>query len=457
MGEPNRYIPHTDEDCQKMLETIGLKKMEDLFRSIPEECQCRLSKPLNLPEAMSESDLIEHIQGLESPIFSGERWSSFLGAGAYQHFIPSVVSSLVSRSEFYTAYTPYQPEISQGTLQAIFEYQTLMCQLTGMEVSNASLYDGASALAEAVLMAHRITKRKKVLLSDAVHPDYRKVIETYVNPDQQEIIRIPYKKDEGRTDEKALVSLLGDDVGAVVIQSPNFFGVIEELHGFGEKVHDAGGILIAGFSETVAYGILAPPGELGADIVAGEGQSLGMPPSFGGPYLGIFASREKFVRNMPGRLIGETVDLEGKRGFVLTLATREQHIRRERATSNICTNEGLCALMATVFLSCFGKKGLRDLALMNLSKAEYAKKTVSKIRGCKIAFSSPTFNEFVLRIEADPEKVLKELKKERILGGLSLAAFYPDLKQHLLVTFTELNSREEIDRWASVLGKALKR
>ncbi len=456
MGESNRYIPHTDEDCRKMLETIGLEKMEDLFRSIPEECQCRLSKPLKLPEAMSESDLIGHIQGLESPIYSGERWSSFLGGGAYKHFIPSVVSSLVSRSEFYTAYTPYQPEISQGTLQAVFEYQTLICQLTGMEVSNASLYDGASALAEAVLMAHRITKRKKVLLSDAVHPDYRKVIETYINPDQQEIIHIPYKKEEGRTDEKVLASLLGDDVGAVVIQSPNFFGVIEELKDLGEKVHQAGGILIAGFSEAVAYGILAPPGELGADIVAGEGQSLGIPLSFGGPYLGIFASREKFVRTMPGRLIGETVDLEGKRGFVLTLATREQHIRRERATSNICTNEGLCALMATVFLSCFGKKGFRDLALMNLSKADYAKRRVSRIPGCKFAFSSPTFNEFALKIEGDPEKVLKKLRGERILGGLYLGTFYPELKQHLLVTFTELNTKEEIDHWASALEKALR-
>ena len=453
MGDFNRYIPQTEEDCRKMLETIGVKNVEDLFGSIPAEC--RFSKPLNLPQALSEPDLLAHFEGLQSPIFSGGRWSSFLGAGAYQHFVPSVVSSLISRSEFYTAYTPYQPEISQGTLQAIFEYQTLMCQLTGMEVSNASLYDGASSLAEAVLMAHRVTKRKKVLLSRAVHPDYRKVVETYVDPDQQEIVTIPYQKDEGRTDEKALAELLDGEVGAVVIQSPNFFGAIEDLQGIGEKVHQAGGLLIAGFSEAVAYGILAPPGELGADVAAGEGQSLGMPVSFGGPYLGIFATREKFVRNMPGRLVGETVDLEGKRGFVLTLATREQHIRRERATSNICTNEGLCALMATIFLSCFGKQGLRELALMNLSKAEYAKKAISSIRSCQLAFASPTFNEWVLKIEGDPEKVLAELKEEKILGGLSLGKFYPELNRHLLMTFTELNTRDEIDGWAKALKRIL--
>jgi glycine dehydrogenase subunit 1 len=382
--------------------------------------------------------------------------SGFLGAGAYHHFIPAVVSHLVSRSEFSTAYTPYQAEVSQGTLQAIFEYQTLMCQLTGMEVSNASMYDGASSLAEAVLMAHRITKRKKVLLSQAVHPEYRRVIQTYIDPDQQEIIGVPYQKEEGRTDEKILFDLLKEDVSAVVIQSPNFFGVIEDLQPIGEKIHGCGGLMIVGFSESVAYGILQPPGAMGADIVAGEGQSLGIPVSYGGPYLGIFATLETFVRNMPGRLVGETIDLEGKRGFVLTLATREQHIRRERATSNICTNEGLCALMATVFLSCLGKEGLKELAMMNLSKAEYAKKVVSRIRGCKLNFTGPTFNEFVLRIEKEPEEVLEKLKKETILGGLPLEKFFSELDHHLLVTVTEMNRKEEIDRWGEALEKALK-
>jgi glycine dehydrogenase subunit 1 len=449
MQDQIRYIPHTEEDIRKMLDALGLKKLEDLFQAIPKEY--RLSKPLNLPEPLSEPDLLRHIQELQSPMMSG-----FLGAGAYHHFIPAAVSHLVSRSEFSTAYTPYQPEISQGTLQAIFEYQTLMCQLTGMEVSNASMYDGASSLAEAVLMAHRITKRKKVLLSQAVHPEYRRVIQTYIDPDQQEIVPVPYQKKEGRTDEKVLLDLLKEDVSAVVIQSPNFFGVIEDLQRIGGKIHDCGGLMIVGFSESVAYGILQPPGAMGADIVAGEGQSLGIPVSYGGPYLGIFATLETFVRNMPGRLVGETIDLEGKRGFVLTLATREQHIRRERATSNICTNEGLCALTTTVFLSCLGKEGLKELAMMNLSRTEYAKKVVSRIRGCKLNFTGPTFNEFVLRIEKEPEEVLEELRKERILGGLPLEKFYPELDHHLLVTVTEMNRKEEIDRWGEALEKALK-
>jgi len=443
-----RYIPHTEEDCREMLGVIGVKEVEDLFQTIPKEY--RLSKPLNLPQPLSEPDLIRHFQGLQVPMMS-----SFLGAGAYHHFIPTVVPSLVSRSEFYTAYTPYQPEISQGTLQAIFEYQTLMCQLTGMEVSNASFYDGASSLAEAVLMAHRITRKKKVLLSRAIHPEYRRVIQTYIDPDQQEIVLIPYQKEGGRTDEKILFDLLKEDVSAVVIQSPNFFGVVEDLHPIAERIHNMGGLMIVGFSEAVAYGILQPPGAMGADIVAGEGQSLGIPVSFGGPYLGIFATLEKFVRNMPGRLVGETIDLEGKRGFVLTLATREQHIRRERATSNICTNEGLCGLMATVFLSCLGKEGLKELAMMNLSKTEYAKKIVSGIRGCKLNFTGPTFNEFVLQIEKAPEEVLEKLKKEEILGGLPLTRFYPELDHHLLVTVTEMNRKEEIDCWAEALEKAL--
>jgi glycine dehydrogenase subunit 1 len=440
-----RYLPHTEEDIRKMLDAIGVKKVEDLFQIIPKEV--RLSKPLNLPEPLSEPDLLRHFRRLQVPMTS-----NFLGAGAYHHFVPAVVPNLVSRSEFYTAYTPYQPEISQGTLQAIFEYQTLMCQLTGMEVSNASLYDGASSLAEAVLMAYRITKKKKVLLSQAIHPEYRRVIQTYIDPDQQEIILVPYKRDEGRTNEKILFDLLKEDVSAVVIQSPNFFGVIEDLQPIGERVHGIGGLVIVGFSEAIAYGMMQPPGAMGADIVAGEGQSLGIPVSYGGPYLGIFTTQEKFVRNMPGRLVGETIDLEGKRGFVLTLATREQHIRRERATSNICTNEGLCALMATVYLSCLGKEGLKELAMMNLSKAEYAKRAVSRIRGCKLNFIAPTFNEFVLQIEKEPENVLGKLKKEGMIGGLPLGKFYPELDHHLLVTVTEMNKKEEIDRWAEALS-----
>ncbi len=444
----SRFFPHTEEEIQEMLKTIGLKGLKDLFEVIPENV--RLSSPLNLPSPLSEPDLMEHLQHLQSPIYP-----CFLGGGAYYHFIPSVVSHLTSRSEFYTAYTPYQPEISQGTLQAIFEYQSLMCQLTGMEVSNASMYDGASSLAEAVLMAYRITKKRKVLLSEAIHPEYRKVIQTYLDSDQQQIISIPYEKEGGRTNIEILLDRLDEEVSAVVIQNPNFFGVIEDFHKIVEEVHQAGALFIVGFSEAIAYGILTPPGAMGADIVAGEGQSLGIPLSYGGPYLGIFTTREKFVRNMPGRLVGETVDLEGKRGFVLTLATREQHIRRERATSNICTNEGLCALIATIFLSCLGEEGLRELAVMNLSKAEYAKKIASQIKGCQLHFNTPTFNEFVLEIEGEPERILERWREERILGGLWLKRFYPELSHHLLVTVTEMVKKEEIDRWGEILVKSI--
>ncbi|MGQ9647154.1 MAG: aminomethyl-transferring glycine dehydrogenase subunit GcvPA [Thermodesulfobacteriota bacterium] len=445
-----RYIPHTPEDIRRMLEAIGVERVEELFQTIPPNN--RLSKPLNLSQAIGELDLLRHLQGLEPSLHP-----SFLGGGAYHHFIPAIVPTLISRSEFYTAYTPYQPEISQGTLQSIFEYQTLMCQLTGMEVSNGSLYDGASSLAEAVLMAFRITKRRKILLSQAIHPEYRKVIETYLDPGQQDVIPIPYRKADGRLDERELCNLLDETVNAVVIQSPNFFGVIEDLQGIGEKIHQIGGMMIVGFSEAIAYGILAPPGSFGADIVAGEGQSLGIPLSFGGPYLGIFTTRNKHVRSMPGRLVGETVDLEGKRGFVLTLATREQHIRREKATSNICTNEGLCALMATIYLSGLGREGLREVAMLNLSKAEYAKKIALTIKGCKQTFSGPTFNEFVLEVDGDPEKVLRGMKKDQIIGGLPLRRFYPELNRHLLVTVTEMNTKEEIDRWAQSLAKALEK
>ncbi len=448
MEEFFRYLPHTKDDVQQMLDTIGIQKLEDLFESIPR--QFRLSKPLDLPSSLSEPDLIRHLQSYQSA-----RCSSFLGAGAYHHFIPAAVSHLISRSEFYTAYTPYQPEISQGTLQGIFEFQTLICQLTGMEVANASMYDGASSLAEAVLMAQRITKRKKVLLSQAVHPEYRRVIRTYVDPDQQEIALVPYRENEGQTDEKVLLDLLDEEVGAVVIQSPNFFGIIEDLLPVVGKIHEVGALMILAFSEAIAYGILRPPGEMGADIVAGEGQSLGMPITFGGPYLGIFTTRERFVRMMPGRLVGETVDLDGKRGFVLTLAAREQHIRRERATSNICTNEGLCALMATIYLSCFGKEGLREVAVMNLSKAEYAKKAASQIPGYRLAFSFPTFNEFVLEIEGNPEEVLRKVSEKKILGGVNLERFYPELHHHLLVTVTEMNPKEEIDAWAEALAESI--
>ncbi len=446
MKNYHRFIPHTEDDCRQMLKDIGVSSIEDLFESIPEAF--RLSSPLRLPEPLSEPELINLFRALEPQVFT-----SFLGAGAYRHFIPSVVQKLASRSEFYTAYTPYQAEISQGTLQAIFEYQSLMCQLTAMEVSNASMYDGATSLAEAALMAYRITRRPNILISMAVHPEYRKVLETYIDHDTQNLIKVPYNNDTGQTDMDFIFNQINDDLNAVIIQSPNFFGVIEDLTNLAEEIHKKGGLLILGFSEAISYGILKPPGFWGADIVFGEGQSLGIPLSYGGPYLGIFTTRERFVRNMPGRIVGETVDMEGERGFVLTLATREQHIRREKATSNICTNEGLCALMATIFLSCLGKEGLRELALMNLSKAEYAKKLFSKLEDVRLKFLAPTFNEFVIELNSDPEDVLIRLRKEGIIGGLPLKRYYPELDRDILITVTEMNKREEIEHLVETISK----
>jgi glycine dehydrogenase subunit 1 len=445
----SRYLPHTEDEIRKMLDAVGIDKVDDLFEAIP--AAVRLSGSLRLPSPLSETDLLRRIEGLGSPAFCGGPWASFLGAGAYHHFIPAVVPALASRSEFYTAYTPYQPEISQGTLQAIFEFQTLVCQLTGMEVANASLYDGATAVAEAVLMAHRITRRRKVLLAETVHPDYRRVLQTYLDPAEHEIVPLPFHKTRGSVGPDALTSLLDGEVSSVVIQSPNFFGIVEDLAAMSGPVHRAGGLLVAGFTEAVALGAVAPPGEAGADIVAGEGQSFGIPPSFGGPYLGLFSTRESFVRSMPGRLVGETVDIEGKRGFVLTLATREQHIRREKATSNICTNEGLCALMATIFLATLGREGLKEMARMNLSKARYAVKRAADVAGCEPAFDGPVFNEFVLRLEEDPGKTLSRMKEEKILGGLPLSRWFPEFDRHLLVTVTEMTGKEEIDRWAEAL------
>lgn len=446
MGNYHRYIPNTEDDCREMLKVIGVSSIEDLFESIPRNF--RLSSPLKLPEPFSESELINFFREIEPSTFI-----SFLGGGAYRHFIPSIVQKLASRSEFYTAYTPYQAEISQGTLQAIFEYQSLMCQLTAMEVSNASMYDGATSMAEGVLMAYRITKKPKIIVSSTVHPEYRKVLETYIDKDTQEIIKVPYNRETGQTDKDILYDQINDDLSAVIIQNPNFFGVIEDLTGLADIIHEKGGLLIVGFSEAIAYGILTPPGLFGADVVFGEGQSLGIPLSYGGPYLGIFTTRERFVRNMPGRLVGETVDMEGKRGFVLTLATREQHIRREKATSNICTNEGLCALMATVFLSSLGKEGLRELAIMNLSKAEYAKKLLSQAKDLRLKFLAPTFNEFVIELNGNPEDTLMRLRKKGILGGLPLSKYYPELNRHLLITVTEMNKREEIENLVDILTK----
>ncbi len=443
-----RYIPHTAGDVTEMLERIGVARLEDLFVEVP--AAVRLKRPLEIQEPASETELLRELKALALVNATPETHKSFLGGGAYYHFIPTVIDLLISRSEFYTAYTPYQPEISQGTLQAIFEFQTLICQLTGMDAANASMYDGASACAEAVLMAMRLTRRKRVLLSKALNPRYRGVVATYCRYLNMELVEVDIAAD-GRTDLEDLAAKLDDSTAAVVAGYPNYFGVIEDVAALAETSHEMGAKLVTAVAEPVALGLLKSPGELGADIVAGDGQSFGLPLSFGGPYVGFFAVRQKDVRGMPGRLVGETTDLEGQRGFVLTLATREQHIRREKATSNICSNQGLCALMATIFMSLLGKQGLREMAEQNLAKAAYARKQFSGLQGFSLVFDGPSFNEFVVRSEAPVAEVLSRLEAAGILGGIPLAADYPDLADCFLVCVTEQNQRAEIDALVAAL------
>lgn len=438
-----RYIPNTDKARQEMLEKIGVKSVDDLFSSIPDSL--RLKKPLNIPHAMSEPEVLRHMKGFSRKNDDLDSHISFLGAGAYNHFIPSVINHIISRSEFYTAYTPYQPEISQGTLQAIYEFQTLVCQLTGMEVANASMYDGASALAEAVLMAHRINDRKEVFLPRSIHPEYRQVVHTYCRYLGISIREIPYTEN-GIIDTGWLSKNISDNTSAVAIQNPNFFGCIEEIKDIEKLTHANDSIFIYCVTEPISLGILKPPADFGADIVVGEGQGLGNPVSFGGPYLGIFATREKYIRSMPGRLVGRTVDANGKTGFVLTLATREQHIRREKATSNICSNQALCALSAAVYMALMGKEGFKKLAILNLQKSNYAKEILSSLKGYKLKFKNPIFNEFVIETPISPDEINKNLLKEGIIGGLNLERFYPELKNCMLICITENHRKEDIDR-----------
>lgn len=443
-----RYIPHTTGDVTQMLERIGVATLEDLFVEVPESV--RLKRPLDIQEPASETELLRELKVLALGNATPETHKSFLGGGAYHHFIPTVIDLLISRSEFYTAYTPYQPEISQGTLQAVFEFQTLICQLTGMDAANASMYDGASACAEAVLMAMRLTRRKKVLLSKALNPRYRGVVATYCRYLNMELVEVAVAAD-GRTDLEDLAAKLDDSTAVVVAGYPNYFGVIEDVAVLAEKSHEHGAKLVTAVAEPIALGLLKSPGELGADIVAGDAQSFGLPLAFGGPYVGFFAVLQKDVRGMPGRLVGETTDLEGQRGFVLTLATREQHIRREKATSNICSNQGLCALMATIFMSLLGKQGLREMAEQNLAKAAYARKQLSGIKGFSLVFDGPAFNEFVVRSEAPVAEVLLRLEEAGILGGIPLGEDYPEMADCFLVCVTEQNQREEIDALVAAL------
>ncbi len=434
-----RYLPHTSEDITSMLAEVGVDDLDGLFPTIPEDCRYR--DELNLPEPLTEWELNDRMGALSDSMAVSPEYKMFIGAGSYEHYIPASVSNLLGRSEFVTSYTPYQPEISQGTLQAIYEYQTLTARLLGMEVANASIYDGASALAEALLMALRITRKRKVAISSLIHPFYRRVVQTYLEPSGYEIVELPYL-DDGRTDLSRLAGM--DDLAAVAVQSPNFFGCIENLKEIGEMAHEKSALLVASFTEPLAYGLFKNPGSQGADIVCGEGQSLGIPQSFGGPVLGMFASNMKYVRSMPGRLVGKTTDLDGKRGFVLTLATREQHIRREKATSNICTNNSLCALAAAMYMASIGGTGMRELAKLNYDKSEYLKSELKKA-GFKISFESPTFNEFVVEFSAGFEKTYERLLEKKIVAGLPLAPYYPELSSHYLLCVTETRTREDID------------
>ncbi len=423
-----------------MLRDVGADSLDDLFSQVPREC--RRDAPMVLPAPTTEWELNEQVKEIADMMEVQPDFNVLIGAGSYDHHIPAIIPALTSRSEFLTAYTPYQPEMAQGTLQGIFEYQTLTARLLGMDVANASIYDGASALAEALLMGIRIAKKKrKVAISRAVHPHYRQVVETYFRPTEFEVVEIPYLSD-GRTDLSGLSA--EDELAAVAIQSPNFFGVIEDLASAAEKIHGAQAVFITCFTEPLAYGLVKNPGSCGADVTCGEGQSFGIPRSFGGPGLGMFACLEKYVRSMPGRLVGQTTDLEGKRGYVLTLATREQHIRREKATSNICSNQGLCAMTAGMYMACLGGSGIRELSRLNYDKAEYFKKELTRA-GAEITFSSPTFNEFVVGFPKRFKSAAGRLKKKKIIAGLELDTYYPELEGKYLFCVTETVGREVMD------------
>jgi glycine dehydrogenase subunit 1 len=440
-----RYLPKSPADREQMLREIGCKSMDDLFAPIP--ASYRLKRDLKVPRQMAESEIIDFFRGCAEASAAG--YAMFLGAGAYSHYRPVVIDSLISRGEFFTAYTPYQPEISQGTLQAIFEFQTMICELTGMEVANASMYDGSTAATEAALMSGRVTGRRGVVVARSVHPEYREVLATYAHYQGMPITEVPFGEN-GRVQRAALEKAIGDDTACVLVQSPNFFGTIEDMAALAEIAHRKGALLVVAIAEAVSLGIVKPPSE--ADIVAMEVQSFGVPLSFGGPYAGVVATKEKFVRQMPGRLVGQTTDKQGRRGFVLTLSTREQHIRREKATSNICTNQALVALMANVFMTVYGREGLKELAKQNLAKAAYAAGEFAK--SAKVLFTgAPRFNEFVVQTGEDAKALNERLLGQKVIGGLALKRFYPELGNASLWCCTELTRKNAIDEAAKALSQ----
>ncbi len=440
------YLPATDNDIRYMLDKLGLDDVEDLFKDIPGNI--RLKTRLDLDPPKSELEVMAWLKDLADQNLDASKAAVFLGAGVYDHYIPAIVKHLVSRSEFYTAYTPYQPEISQGTLQAIFEYQSMICALTGMDVSNASLYDGASALAEAALMAVDATGRDQVLVSETVNPESLRVLKTYLNTKGIELIDIPMQ--DGVTDIEALNKKAGSNTAAILVQSPNFLGFIEDLSEAEKAAHENKALFVISV-DPISLGILKTPAEWNADIAVGEGQSLGSPMSFGGPGLGFIACKKALVRRMPGRIIGQTQDVNGKRGFVSTLQTREQHIRREKATSNICSNQALNALAACIYLSTVGREGIKEIALQCWHKAHYAASAMTRSGRYKLAYDQPFFMEFPVTSDIDPGLIQDSLLKNGIIGGLSLEKYYPELKNTILYCVTEKRTREEIDTLCSVL------
>jgi glycine dehydrogenase subunit 1 len=439
------YVLNTPADVRAMLDKIGVKSVEDLFRGIPEAV--RLKRPLNVPPALTEIELQQHMTALAKSCVSPDDAVCFLGGGSYDHFIPAVVDTVAGRGEYYTAYTPYQAEASQGSLQAFFEYQTLICQLTGLGVANASLYDGGSAVAEAMVMAMGIApKRNKVLMAESVHPEYRRTVQTYAADLDVGVVTLPAP--EGWLDPDKLKSAVDDQTLCVIVQHPNFFGNLEEVDAISRVVHERGALFVVSF-DPISLGLLKRPGQYGADIAIAEGQGLGNPMAFGGPYLGILACRDEFVRKIPGRLVGQTVDREGRRCWVLTLQTREQHIRRERATSNICTNQGLFALRAAVYLAALGPHGLRETADLCTRKAHYAADQLTRLPGVKLRFDRPFFKEFVVQVPGDVPALLSRLLKAGYHGGLPLGRWYPALGNCLSIAVTEKRTRAEIDGLAA--------
>lgn len=441
-----RYLPKSPSDRKKMLSAIGVASVNDLFSSIPAEY--RLERDLAVPRQHGEQEIIEHFRAAADENANG--YASFLGAGVYRHYRPVVIDALVQRGEFLTSYTPYQAEITQGTLQAIFEFQTMICELTGMEIANASMYDGSTGAAEAVMMAVRVTGRSNVVVAKTVHPEYQEVLATYAQHQGLPTEQVGYNQADGRVDLKALDALVTNETACVLVQSPNFFGNIEDVAALAEIAHKKGALLIVSIAEAISLGIVKPPVE--ADIVSLEAQSYGVAPSYGGPFCGVIACKEKFLRQMPGRLAGETKDKHGRRGFVLTLSTREQHIRREKATSNICTNQALVALMTTIFLTVYGKEGMKDLATQNLAKADCAAKALVANGAKQLFTGSPRFNEFVVTTGEPVEQMNARLLENKIIGGLPLGRWYPELGDATLWCATEMIKREQIDSAAATIA-----